>query len=965
MVKEKGETKMKNKNDNIKNIYQKFKASKKLVAAAVIALPLVFSISGCAKGKDDILCLIDLTDELENDAKLLTMDESGEINLETEEKNKLLAILDKNQTKENDLYEVFIINDAGKIFHGKMQEKYLDNKSIDEIEIDKDTVSKVSKILFDTNLSTKDDNSNENNLKSESFVITNFSETKNIDSNENKIIYIENNQFKTGTIDSSDLYVLDDNNNNSAVEKYIVNVEGLNLRKEASVQSECVDKLKIGTEVLVLGHDNETSDAPMEWCNIAVNIDGKIKRGYVCKNLYDGGKKIKYLLTPEEYNEQINSQKELIEHVIEQEQKETEQTNQKTKEQVSNVQNNTDEINFDSRIFYISSSKILENNFTELKEEASTFSRTVETLDDNTIVYIKANENSKYDSWIKVHTLNDKIGYVSSDCIFDKETGQALSSYIKNNYFSNESSEKVSSQNVNQSTRELESQETKESDNQEESEETKKSNLRIYYVNGAISSGDGRVNIRKLADSQSELVATLDKDTQIYIDYTETLDNDGWLKISGIKNSDGQDEAISGYVSSNFVFNKETEKTVREFVEENEIDENNFVHKAGLKKFYVDGSIDYESEIVNVRKDATVNSERVLTINNGTQVYIDYTAPLDNNGWTKICGIKTKDGNFEKVAGYISSNFIYEYDGENSIMDYVKNNELENKNINSESENVEAPYGDYKIIDISEHNGTIDFKKLKENGYNQILIRMFDTFFMSDYSEDSMNKVDLKFEEYIEECKKYDIDYGFYIYSRATTEKMAKLEAIKVLYLLNKYDLRPTLPIYWDIESQESEPLYSEEDGIINKNEKYNSLDFINYYPEQVINNFYAFAEILENSNYKVGIYSGDNVLNTIDPEGDKLIGYSVWNASYCYGETQCDYDVNYKTNNLKYAGDTAIFQFSDTGRIEGINGNVDCNYGKYDYTKEIKENNMNYPISFDEIKSKQEEILSGTANYR
>lgn len=312
---------MKNKNDNIKNIYQKFKASKKLVAAAVIALPLVFSISGCAKGKDDTLCLIDLTDELENDAKLLTMDESGEINLETEEKNKLLAILDKNQTKENDLYEVFIINEAGKIFHGKMQEKYLDNKSIDEIEIDKDTVSKVSKILFDTNLSTKDDNSNENNLKSESFVITNFSETKNIDSNENKIIYIENNQFKTGTIDSSDLYVLDDNNNNSAVEKYIVNVEGLNLRKEASVQSECVDKLKIGTEVLVLGHDNETSDAPMEWCNIAVNIDGKIKRGYVCKNLYDGGKKIKYLLTPEEYNEQINSQEELIEHVIEQEQK--------------------------------------------------------------------------------------------------------------------------------------------------------------------------------------------------------------------------------------------------------------------------------------------------------------------------------------------------------------------------------------------------------------------------------------------------------------------------------------------------------------------------------------------------------------------------------------------------------------------------------------------------------------------
>lgn len=43
----------------------------------------------------------------------------------------------------------------------------------------------------------------------------------------------------------------------------------------------------------------------------------------------------------------------------------------------------------------------------------------------------------------------------------------------------------------------------------------------------------------------------------------------------------------------------------------------------------------------------------------------------------------------------------------------------------------------------------------------------------------------------------------------------------------------------------------------------------------------------------------------------------------------------------------------------------MDCNYGKYDYTKEIKENNMNYPISFDEIKSKQEEILSKAANYR
>lgn len=257
-----------------------------------------------------------------------------------------------------------------------------------------------------------------------------------------------------------------------------------------------------------------------------------------------------------------------------------------------------------------------------------------------------------------------------------------------------------------------------------------------------------------------------------------------------------------------------------------------------------------------------------------------------------------------------------------------------------------SKFGNYQIVDLSNHNGSVDIEKMKNDGVDAVIIRMYDSWFM-DYSENNLAKLDSEFADTIEKCEKAGMPYGIYIYSRATNEEMAKMEAKKVLKFASQYNARPTLPIYWDIESQQGQPLYDM------NNNQINSVDFINKHPDQVIKNFKAFADVLEENNYYVGIYTGDNVLCHIDPNGDKLKDYAIWAARYKYSETQCDFK-HFDYVNPQYKGDIGIYQFSSTGKVNGVpSSHVDCNMGKYDYCKAIKNNKLNYPVKDEKIYAK------------
>ena len=277
-----------------------------------------------------------------------------------------------------------------------------------------------------------------------------------------------------------------------------------------------------------------------------------------------------------------------------------------------------------------------------------------------------------------------------------------------------------------------------------------------------------------------------------------------------------------------------------------------------------------------------------------------------------------------------------------NIMDNLKDEEGFydfNKNVtlvkNSKSKidsdiHFDSIFGSYTGIDISEHNGDINFKKVRKDNIDFVIIRMFDGWFI-DYQENKLQKLDKKFAQNVKNCEKAKIPYGIYTYSRATTEKMAEQEAKIFLKYAKEYNINPSWPIYFDIESQEKQPLKTE------TNKNINSPNFIASHPKQIIKNFKAWANIIASAGYKPGIYTGDNILQKIDPKGTRLTDYEVWGARYKYYDKVCDFQ-KFDYNTPKYQGDLGMFQFSSSGSISGINGRVDCNISKYKYNS-TKEN--------------------------
>ena len=92
-----------------------------------------------------------------------------------------------------------------------------------------------------------------------------------------------------------------------------------------------------------------------------------------------------------------------------------------------------------------------------------------------------------------------------------------------------------------------------------------------------------------------------------------------------------------------------------------------------------------------------------------------------------------------------------------------------------------------KGIDISHHQGDIDFEKLKGN----IDFAMVRTSYGSFYE-------DRKYKQNIKGLEKINVPYGLYHFSYATDVETAKKEASSFINLIKNYN--PTYPVVIDIE---------------------------------------------------------------------------------------------------------------------------------------------------------------------
>ncbi len=102
-------------------------------------------------------------------------------------------------------------------------------------------------------------------------------------------------------------------------------------------------------------------------------------------------------------------------------------------------------------------------------------------------------------------------------------------------------------------------------------------------------------------------------------------------------------------------------------------------------------------------------------------------------------------------------------------------------------------------IDVSYHNGDIDWDKVKASGVEFVMIR---TGYRG-YDE-GIVKPDVKFEEYIRGAAAAGLDIGVYFYSQAISEEEAEEEADYVLTVIDGYDITYPVVFDWEQPSEDS-----------------------------------------------------------------------------------------------------------------------------------------------------------------
>ena len=192
-------------------------------------------------------------------------------------------------------------------------------------------------------------------------------------------------------------------------------------------------------------------------------------------------------------------------------------------------------------------------------------------------------------------------------------------------------------------------------------------------------------------------------------------------------------------------------------------------------------------------------------------------------------------------------------------------------------------------IDVSEFQGEeIDWKKVRDAGFEFVILRLG----YRAYGESGALVLDAMYEENVKAALDAGLEVGVYFFSQAITDAEAEEEAQFVLDHIRPYNI--TGPVVYDTEEIKWDTYRAEN----NTSEEYTKYCRI-------------FCDAVEAAGYEPMIYCNMKWMAfTLDME--ELAGYDFWYADY-YDVPQCPYD--YK-----------IWQYSETGVVPGINGNVDLN---------------------------------------
>ena len=196
-----------------------------------------------------------------------------------------------------------------------------------------------------------------------------------------------------------------------------------------------------------------------------------------------------------------------------------------------------------------------------------------------------------------------------------------------------------------------------------------------------------------------------------------------------------------------------------------------------------------------------------------------------------------------------------------------------------------SDYATFRGIDVSEHQGDIDWNAVKESGIDFAIIRIGGR----GYGKSGKLLVDEKFADNLAGAKAAGLKVGVYFFSQAENDTEAVAEAELAVWLLDGAQL--DLPVFYDWEHIETDTARTK--GMNGR---------------AITDCAVAFCEAVEKAGYEAGIYANVD-MSYYSYDLSRLAQYDCWCAA------PGDYPYSY------YAA--SIWQYSFTGKVPGIE--YDC----------------------------------------
>lgn len=206
--------------------------------------------------------------------------------------------------------------------------------------------------------------------------------------------------------------------------------------------------------------------------------------------------------------------------------------------------------------------------------------------------------------------------------------------------------------------------------------------------------------------------------------------------------------------------------------------------------------------------------------------------------------------------------------------------------------NGDGSLGSHLVIDVSTYNGDIDWNRVKAAGIDYAIIRVG----YRGYETARLVK-DKRFDTNMRNAIAAGVKVGAYIVTQAVNTNEAVEEASFIISACSGYNV--SLPLAIDVESAGNGKGRGDKISVAERT--------------AVIN---AFVQTIRGAGYSAMVYVNKDWMTNRINAGGLVSGSTVWLAQY---RSSCTYGGSYQ-----------MWQFTESGSIPGISGNVDMSAWKY-----------------------------------